>query len=50
VTDKLKNYAAAKHKILSSVEHRQSRHLNNGAEVSHHQNLCGDFDVKLISP
>jgi putative transposase len=28
-------YAAAKHKILPSVEHRQSRHLNNRAEVSH---------------
>src|SRR3954470_19553449 len=35
VTDKLKSYAAAKRKILPSVEHRQSRHLNNRAEVSH---------------
>jgi putative transposase len=35
VTDKLKSYAAAKRAILPSVEHRQSRYLNNRAEVSH---------------
>ena len=35
VTDKLKSYAAAKREILPSVEHRQSRYLNNRAEVSH---------------
>ncbi len=35
VTDKLKSYAAAKRKILPQVEHRQSRYLNNRAEVSH---------------
>src|SRR4051794_25772498 len=35
VTDKLKSYAAAKRKILPSVEHRQSRYLNNRPEVSH---------------
>ena len=35
VTDKLKSYAAAKRKILPYVEHRQSRYLNNRAEVSH---------------
>jgi putative transposase len=35
VTDKLKSYAAAKREILQSVEHRQSRYLNNRAEVSH---------------
>jgi putative transposase len=35
VTDKLKSYAAAKREILSKVEHRQSRYLNNRAEVSH---------------
>jgi transposase-like protein len=34
-TDKLKSYAAAKRNILPSVEHRQSRYLNNRAEVSH---------------
>ena len=35
VTDKLKSYAAAKREILPHVEHRQSRYLNNRAEVSH---------------
>jgi hypothetical protein len=35
VTDKLKSCAAGKRKILPRVEHRQSRYLNNCAEVSH---------------
>ncbi len=35
VTDKLRSYAAAKREILPGVEHRQSRFLNNRAEVSH---------------
>ncbi|MBZ6078009.1 IS6 family transposase [Microvirga puerhi] len=35
VTDKLASYAAAKREILPSVEHRQSRYLNNRCEVSH---------------
>ena len=35
VTDKLGSYGAAKREILSSVEHRQSRYLNNRAENSH---------------
>jgi putative transposase len=35
VTDKLKSYAAAKRKVLPHVEHRQSKYLNNRAEVSH---------------
>src|ERR671933_1122461 len=35
VTDKLKSYAAAQCEILPSVEHRQSRYLNNRAENSH---------------
>ena len=35
ITDKLKSYAAAKRTILPGVEHRQSRYLNNRAEVSH---------------
>jgi transposase-like protein len=35
LTDKLKSYAAAKREILPRVEHRQSRYLNNRAEVSH---------------
>ena len=35
VTDKLRSYGAAKREILPGVEHRQSRYLNNQAEVSH---------------
>jgi putative transposase len=35
VTDKLKSYAAAKRDVLPGVKHRQSRYLNNRAEVSH---------------
>ena len=35
VTDKLRSYDAAKRKTLPGVEHRQSRYLNNRAEVSH---------------
>ena len=35
VTDKLRSYGAAKWKTLPGVEHRQSRYLNNQAEVSH---------------
>ena len=35
MTDKLKSYGAAKREILPHVEHRQSKYLNNRAEVSH---------------
>ncbi len=35
VTDKLRSDAAAKRDFLPGVEHRQSRYLNNLAEVSH---------------
>jgi putative transposase len=35
VTDKLRSYGAARRKVLPGVEHRQSRYLNNRAEVSH---------------
>ena len=35
VTDKLQSYAAAKREVLPGVEHRQSRYLNNRAELSH---------------
>ena len=34
VTDKRKSYAAAKRKVLPHVERRQSKYLNNRAEVS----------------
>jgi putative transposase len=35
VTDKLRSYAAAHRDLMSSVEHRQSKYLNNRAENSH---------------
>jgi putative transposase len=35
ITDQLKSYGAAKREILPSVEHRQSRSLNNRCENSH---------------
>lgn len=35
IRGKLKSYAAAKREILTKVEHRQSRYLNNRAGVSH---------------
>jgi len=35
ITDKLRSYGAAKKEILSNVEHRQHKGLNNRAENSH---------------
>jgi putative transposase len=35
VTDKVQSYGAAQRQLLPSVEHRQSRYLNNRAENSH---------------
>ncbi len=35
ITDKLRSYGAAKREILTGVEHRQHRYLNNRAENSH---------------
>jgi hypothetical protein len=35
VTDKLRSYGIAQRQLLPSVEHRQSRYLNNRAENSH---------------
>jgi putative transposase len=35
VTDKLRSYSAALRQVMPSVEHRQSRYLNNRAENSH---------------
>jgi putative transposase len=35
VTDKLRSYGAALRQLMPSVEHRQSRYLNNRAENSH---------------
>ncbi|MFF1442510.1 IS6 family transposase [Streptomyces sp. NPDC058295] len=35
VTDKLRSYSAARREVMPSVEHRQSKYLNNRAENSH---------------
>ena len=35
ITDKLKNYTAAKREIMPGVEHRQHKGLNNRAENAH---------------
>ncbi|MDP9378878.1 MAG: IS6 family transposase [Chloroflexota bacterium] len=35
ITDKLTSYRAARREVMSGVEHRQSRYLNNRAENSH---------------
>jgi putative transposase len=35
VTDKLGSYGVAHRALMSSVEHRRSRYLNNRAEKSH---------------
>jgi len=35
ITDKLASYGAAKREVLPSVEHRQSRYLNNRIEQDH---------------
>jgi len=35
VTDKFCSYGAARHRVLRSVEHRQSKYLNNRAKNSH---------------
>jgi putative transposase len=35
ITDKLASYGAARHRVLRSVEHPQSKYLNNRAENSH---------------
>ena len=35
VTDKLRSYQVAHRAVMPSVEHRQSRYLNNRAEDSH---------------
>nr|WP_157596874.1 IS6 family transposase [Streptacidiphilus rugosus] len=35
VTDKLRSYGAAHREVMGSVEHRQSKYLNNRAENSH---------------
>jgi putative transposase len=37
ITDKLRSYGAARRRVLRSVEHRQSKYLNNRAENVRHE-------------
>ena len=48
VTDKLKSYGAAKREILPHVEHRQSKYLNNRAEVSHQPTRRRERQMQLF--
>ena len=49
VTDKLGSYAAAHHRVLRSVEHRQSKYLNNRAETSHQPTRAGERAINKFS-
>jgi len=51
VTDKLASYGAARRRVLRSVEHRQSKYLNNRAENSHQPTRQRERAMKkLTSP
>ena len=49
VTDKLGSYHAAQRRILRSVEHRQSKYLNNRAENSHQPTRQRERAIKKFS-
>jgi putative transposase len=46
VTDKLRSYGAAHREVIPSVEHRQSRYLNNRAENSHQPTRQREHAIK----
>jgi putative transposase len=49
VTDKLRNYGAAQRRVLGSVEHRQSKYLNNRAENSHQPTRARERAMKRFT-
>ena len=49
VTDKLRSYQAAHRAVMPSVEHRQSRYLNNRAENSHQPTRQRERAMKRFS-
>lgn len=49
VTDKLASYGAAHREILSSVEHRKSKYLNNRAENSHQPTRARERAMKRFT-
>ena len=49
VTDKLRSYGVAYREVMPSVEHRQSRYLNNRAENSHQPTRQRERAMKRFS-
>jgi putative transposase len=49
VTDKLASYGAARRRVLRSVEHRQSKYLNNRAENSHQPTRARERAMKRFA-
>jgi putative transposase len=49
VTDKLASYHAARRRILRSVEHRQSKYLNNRVENSHQPTRAREQAMKRFT-
>ncbi len=49
ITDKLRSYGAAKRQIMASVEHRQSKYLNNRAENSHQRTRQREYAMRRFS-
>jgi putative transposase len=49
VTDKLASYGVAHRRLMSSVEHRQSKYLNNRGENSHQPTRVRERAMKKFS-
>jgi putative transposase len=49
ITDQLGSYQATRRQMLRSVEHRQSKYLNNRAEVSHQPTRARERAIKKFS-
>jgi putative transposase len=49
ITDKLASYGAARRRVLRSVEHRQSKYLNNRAENSHQPTRARERAMKKFT-
>ncbi|ANS63627.1 IS6 family transposase [Streptomyces lincolnensis] len=50
VTDKLRSYGAAHREVMPSIEHRQSKYLNNRAENSHQPTRQREQAIKASAP
>jgi putative transposase len=49
ITDQLRSYQAARRRVLRSVEHRQSKYLNNRAENSHQPTRARERAMKRFT-